>query len=112
MLILSCGEALGLCKRPDKGLLASLWELPNFPGKADVETALVKVEELGLKPRDILRQVERKHIFTHVEWEMRGVYLEVDHMPNIFTWLTAEEIEETAALPTAFRQFWEETDRV
>ena len=55
--------------------------------------------------------MERKHIFTHIRWEMRGVYLEVAEPGGEFAWLTAQEIEKEAALPTAFRQFWEvETD--
>ena len=29
-----------------------------------------------------------------------------------FTWFTAEQIRENAALPTAFRQFWEEIENV
>lgn len=112
VLILSCGDALGLCKRPDKGLLASLWEFPNFPGKADVEAALAKVEELGLKPREIIKQVERKHIFTHVEWDMRGVYMEVAEPKGTLSWHTREQLEKDAALPTAFRLFLEDTENV
>ena len=112
VLILSCGDALGLCKRPDQGLLASLWEFPNFPGKADIEAVLAKVEELGLKPREIIKQVERKHIFTHVEWDMRGVYVEVAETKGTLSWHTREQLEKDAALPTAFRLFLEDTENV
>jgi len=52
--------------------------------------------------------VERKHIFTHVEWHMCGVYMEVGERIADYCWLTPEKINSTAALPTAFRQFWEE----
>jgi hypothetical protein len=38
---------------------------------------------------------------------MRGYYLEVSDLNETFTWMTRDEIEKTAALPTAFRQFWE-----
>lgn len=112
LFVMRCGDRYALCKRPEKGLLADLWQFPNVQGHLAIEAVISTVEQLGAKPKEILRQVEKKHIFTHVEWEMLGVYLEVDRMPDIFTWLTAEEIEETAALPTAFRQFWEETDHV
>jgi A/G-specific adenine glycosylase len=66
------------------------------------------VEGNGIKPREILRIVERKHIFTHVEWHMNGVYLEVQDQVGDYAWLSPDEITQTAALPTAFRQFWEE----
>ena len=91
--------------------MAGLWEFPNVMDKLETEASLACAETLGLRPREIYRQVERKHIFTHIRWEMRGIYIEVAELAGDFTWLTAQEIEEQAALPTAFRQFWEvETD--
>ena len=74
--------------------------------------ALEKVEEMGLKTVEILRTVERKHIFTHVEWHMRGVYVEVAEPTGDLSWHTAQQIREQTALPTAFRQFWEEAEDV
>ena len=111
VFILSCDGRYAIRKRPGTGLLAGLWEFPNVPGKLETEGALVQAESFGLRPREVYRQVERKHIFTHIRWEMRGVYLEVAEPGGEFAWLTAQEIEKEAALPTAFRQFWEvETD--
>ena len=111
VFIFSCDGRYALRKRPEEGLLAGLWEFPNVPSKLDTEAALAQAEAFGLRPREIRRQAERKHIFTHIRWEMRGIYLEVAEPAGDFTWLTAQEIEEQAALPTAFRQFWEvETD--
>ena len=111
VFIFSCDGRYALWKRPEEGLLAGLWEFPNVPNKLDTEAALAQAEVFGLRPREIRRQAERKHIFTHIRWEMRGIYLEVAEPAGDFTWLTAQKIEEQAALPTAFRQFWEvETD--
>jgi len=110
VFLLRCDGRYGLCRRPDTGLLAGLWQFPNTEGKLSAEAAITKVEEMGLKPREILRQVERKHIFTHVEWDMCGIYMEVKEPVGMFFWLTADQIREEAALPTAFRQFWEDRD--
>ena len=107
VFILVCDGLTALRKRPDTGLLAGLWEFPNVPGKLETQDALAQVEAYGLRPREIYRQVERKHIFTHIRWEMRGVYVKVAEPVGDFCWRTAEEIFEEAALPTAFRQFWE-----
>ncbi len=112
VFILSCDGQYALRKRPQKGLLAGLWEFPNVPGKLDLTDALAAAEKMGVKSREVLRQVERSHIFTHIRWDMRGIYLEVREPAGDLLWLTAEQIEGTAALPTAFRQFWEETDHV
>ena len=112
MFVLSCDGKYALEKRPNKGLLAGLWQFPNTEGKLETDEAVAVVEGLGLRPRDILRTVERRHIFTHIRWEMRGIYMEVSETAGNFTWLTAEQINAEAALPTAFRQFWEEIDYV
>jgi A/G-specific adenine glycosylase len=94
-------------KRPRRGLLAGLWQFPNVPEKMETQEALKALNQMGLRPKEILRQVEKSHIFTHIRWEMRGYYICVSQMNAEFTWLPAEELEAQAALPTAFRQFWE-----
>ena len=108
VFVLSCEDKYALCKRPSKGLLAGLWQFPDMPGKLNTEQALNEVEKMGMKPREIYRQVERKHIFTHITWRMTGVYVEVAETAGDFSWFTEEEIETQAALPTAYRQFWKE----
>ncbi len=108
VLIISCDGDYALEKRPEKGLLAGLWQFPNVPGKLDAQAGIQAAKDLGFSPKAITRQVDRDHIFTHIRWDMRGLYLEVHEKCQGFTWLTGEEINAQAALPTAFRQFWEE----
>ena len=112
VFILSCDGSYALEKRPNKGLLAGLWQFPNISGHLPTEETLLLVEGMGLKPKEILRQVERKHIFTHIEWRMRGIYLELTEKNETYTWLDAEQVRTDAALPTAFRQFFEEVENV
>ena len=112
VFILSCDGKFALEKRPNKGLLAGLWQFPNVSGKLDTTQALAQAEAFGLLPRELFRETERKHIFTHIQWNMRGIYLEVSEIAGLFQWFTPDEINTQAALPTAFRQFWEETDHV
>ena len=107
VLILSCQGRYALEKRQDTGLLAGLWQFPDIPEKLGLPGALDKVEELGLKIKEIYKQVERKHIFTHIEWRMCGYYLEVAEEAGPYLWLTPEEMDAQAALPTAYRQFRE-----
>lgn len=112
VFILSCDGRFGLQKRPDSGLLAGLWQFPNVSGTLETVEAMDTLQQMGLRPREVLKQIERKHIFTHIIWKMRGIYLEVAEETDQLVWLTAEQIDATAALPTAFRQFWEEADHV
>lgn len=107
VFILNCDNRYALEKRLSQGLLAGLWQFPNVPGKMEPEEALAVLAQMGLHPKEIFRQVDRNHIFTHIRWEMRGYYISVADVNTEFSWLTEEEIETKAALPTAFRQFWE-----
>lgn len=111
VFILSCDGLYALEKRQDKGLLAGLWQFPNTETKLDIPDALKLVEDMGLRPKEVHRQLDKTHIFTHIQWNMRGVYIEVAEPSGCFTWLTADQIDNTVALPTAFRQFWQEVLR-
>lgn len=105
VLILDCGGSIALQKRPSHGLLAGLWQLPETPGTLSMPQALTLLESWGVKPQDVLKQVEKKHIFTHVEWSMTGIYFRCAEKAPQFTWATPEELEQVYSVPTAYRQF-------
>ena len=106
VFILECDGRYAIEKRPEKGLLAGLWQFPNTSGKLGDQEALDYLAEYGIKPREIVKTVEREHIFTHILWQMHGVYIRVKDISGKFTWLTDKQIDVEAALLTAFRQFW------
>lgn len=105
VLILSCDGKYALEKRPKTGLLAQMWQFPNVSGTLDTAQALRQVQDWGLHPRDILQEIHRRHIFTHIIWNMKGIYLEVWEKSDRFVWFTEREMDALTALPTAFRQF-------
>lgn len=107
VFILSCNGKYAIEKRPGGGLLSQLWQFPNTRGILNVADALEILENMGLKPRQILGIINRNHIFTHIEWKMQGIVCEVGETINSLIWKTADEINNDIALPTAFRQFWE-----
>ena len=108
VFILSCDGKYALEKRPNKGLLAGLWQFPNVDRHLETDEAISAVSEMGLSVREISREVSRKHIFTHIVWNMKGIYLEVTEPAGNFHWFTEDELNTQAALPTAFRLFREE----
>ena len=108
VFIISCNDRFALTKRPEKGLLAGLWQFPDVPGTFTGQAAADRAEELGFSVTNILREVEMTHIFTHIVWKMRGIYLQSSTENADYQWLTADEIRTKAALPTAYRQFWNE----
>ena len=112
VFILQCDGCFALRRRPEKGLLAGLWEFPNVSGFLEPEQAVELLSAWGLRPAELEKSVRRKHIFTHIVWDMRGIYAGVREKTEEFVWMTPEEINARAALPTAFRLFWEETENV
>ena len=105
VFIISCNDRFALLKRPDKGLLAGLWQFPDVSGTFTGQSAADKAGELGFSVSSILRETEMTHIFTHIVWKMRGIYLRASKEAEGYRWLTAEEIRTQAPLPTAYRQF-------
>ena len=112
VFIFHCDGKYALQKRPDQGLLAGLWQFPNISGHFDTQEILSQAEALGLHIRNIHKEIDRKHIFTHIVWNMRGVYLDAAEPAGDFRWMTEKDINTQAALPTAFRLFWEERNHV
>ena len=108
VFLLRCGNKLALEKRPAKGLLAGLWQLPNVEGECSTEQAIRQAAQWGCEPHDLLTQRRKKHIFTHITWEMEGFELACGREDPRFVWATPEDLQQEYALPTAFRQFLEE----
>ena len=112
VFIISCDGKYALEKRPDKGLLAGLWQFPNISGHYGTAEVLLQAQNLGITVRELYKEVSRKHIFTHIVWNMKGIYLEAADTAGDFQWFTEEELNTQAALPTAFRLFREENEDV
>lgn len=108
VFVLQCEDALAVRKRPGKGLLAGLWELPNVEGTLPAEQALAFAEEAGCEPFELQKSVERTHVFTHIIWKMRCYYLLCREKSPEFVWAGAERRRTDVALPTAFRMFVED----
>ena len=105
---LMCEGCIAVRKRDGRGLLAGLWELPNVEGKLDAAGALLFAEEAGCEPIDLLKSVERVHIFTHIIWRMRCYYIVCREKTPEFVWADEKRRKADVALPTAFRMFVEE----
>lgn len=103
--VLCCDGKYAVRKREEKGLLHGLWEFPNTAGISTTEDAIRQASEWGCQPLDLVRTAERQHIFTHIEWDLYGVYLNCAKQDTRFVWKTAAEITAEISLPTAFRQF-------
>ena len=68
ILLIRDGEHVVLQKRSKKGLLAGLYEFPNYLAEYSEEEALEKVRELHLHPLRIRKLPDAKHIFSGAAW--------------------------------------------
>lgn len=65
-------------RRPAKGLLAGLYELPNTEGHLTQDEALAYVRQFQFSPIRVQELPCAKHIFSHVEWQMTGYMVLVE----------------------------------
>ena len=122
VLILKDGSQLALHKRPKKGLLAGMYELPNVEGHLSEEEVLSYIKEQGYVPIRVQKACDAKHIFSHVEWHMKGYvvflqageYVERKDEQQVFSnkkqdWIFVEPVEtkEQYAIPSAFVKYTE-----
>lgn len=105
VFILQCGKKYALRRREQTGLLAGMWEYPNVLGWMSEQQAIHQATAWDCQPVELLKMVHKKHIFTHIEWNMIGFYLQCRTQSPAFEWYTAEEIRRNLSLPTAFRMF-------
>lgn len=107
VFVLRCGGAVAVQKRPDRGLLAKLWQFPNVDGTLTAQQALDQAAAWGAAPQHVEQRRTGKHIFTHIEWHMTCYVLQCGRQSPQFVWADAEAMREEIALPTAFKIFWE-----
>lgn len=109
VLILREGDKVAVRKRPNKGLLAGLYELPNVEGSLGQDEVLELVKQMNFAPIRIQKLEDAKHIFSHVEWHMNGYAILVEEADmsdmkkneEIF-FVDAEDANERYAIPSAF----------
>ncbi len=97
-------DRLAVRQRPDTGLLAKLTEFPNAEGSLDEASARVALAQWGLTADALTPLGTAKHIFTHVEWQMKGYAAAVTGDAPGFRWVDAAAFE-TLAIPAAFRKY-------
>ncbi len=109
VFVIRDGERVALHKRANKGLLAGLYELPNCSGKLSPEEALSFLKEQGLNPLRIRPLAEAKHIFSHIEWHMRGYAVLIEEPTQesgAYLFVEAQDAIERYAVPSAFAAYW------
>lgn len=120
VLLIERDGKFAVAKRPKRGLLAGLWEFPNFPGEKKRNEVLALCKNAGLPVQSARKLKAARHIFTHIEWMLSGWHIRlVDATEEVretrvsygssplppLTWATREELSEAYSVPTAFHAY-------
>lgn len=101
-----CGDEIALSKRPEKGVLAGMWEFPAMDGHLSVKDAERAISAWNLAGK-LQAFANSRHVFTHLIWDMKSYVVKVAEKGGDFTWVSREELEKSVALPSAMKPFWE-----
>ena len=110
LFVIRDAEKFLLRKRPDKGLLAGMYEFPGAEGKLDEKKALVFMKEMGYEPIRIKRLPDSRHLFSHIEWRMRAYEVIVGDwpIPAADKDVLVDRMElQDLAIPSAFGKYTE-----
>lgn len=110
VFLLTYHHTLALRRRPEKGLLAGLWELPSVLGTLGKEEAEQALSKWGIGTSSLSSLTGAKHIFSHLEWHMSAWAGEAIKPSEEFVWVSAEELRGKVALPSAFHAFFAEIE--
>ena len=95
-------DCVALRRRPDRGLLAGLWEYPN-----ELDGGTDWLAQWGLSAPPLTKVGTGKHIFSHVEWHMTALAGELDRPDLPDGWVGADRtaLRDVYAVPNAFQSF-------
>ncbi|MDE5718704.1 MAG: A/G-specific adenine glycosylase, partial [Lachnospiraceae bacterium] len=117
ILVIQDAERVALRKRPEKGLLAGMYEFPFLEGHCEEAGVSAYLREIGLSPIRIRKLPPAKHVFTHKEWHMTGYLIRVDELAvkgpeqelQGFVFVEPEQTQTEYPIPSAFAAY---ADRV
>lgn len=118
VLVIQDADRVALRKRPDRGLLAGMYEFPSMEGFCKKRQVASYLKELGLSPIRIKELPPAKHIFTHKEWHMIGYLVRVDELAGMeagekaqaFVFVEPEETRSAYPIPSAFAAYAERVE--
>ena len=108
ILVIRDGSSFLLHRRPEKGLLAGLYEFCGYDGWLSQKEALKAAEDLGLQPLRIRKLADSVHIFTHLKWHMHAYEIAVAGIDTLIdeSYVLADKKELAhLAVPSAFKTY-------
>ena len=103
-------EGVLLQQRPEKGLLAGLWQPVLWEDESlSADEARARLAALGVVCTPDAAKALRpaRHIFSHIEWHMGGYLFTAERQPAPVgcVWASPEQLEAAYTLPGAFKAY-------
>ena len=103
-------EGVLLQQRPEKGLLAGLWQPVLWEDESlSADEARARLAALGVVCTPDAAKALRpaRHIFSHIEWHMGGYLFMAERQPAPVgcVWASPEQLEAAYTLPGAFKAY-------
>lgn len=99
-------DQIGLRKRPDSGLLAALYELPNTLGHLRPDQLAAAFSLPLPQVAEVEKLPAARHIFSHVEWHMIGYRVILKQkLPECYLAVEKQQLKAEYALPNAFSRY-------
>jgi A/G-specific adenine glycosylase len=112
VLLLETKDEIALLKRPEEGLLASLYQFPMIEGKRSESEIEAFLEGQGITPLSLERIGEKEHVFSHLVWDLRGYRIRLAAKPaqSPYLWVPKKALKEAYPFPSAFSFFKKQID--
>ncbi len=105
IFLLSYHEKFLIQKRKENGLLASLYEFYNVDGRLDLSKAKEKLRKDGFVFSSLFEINESRFAFSHIIWEMKGYYAELEEEKLDALFVSKEDILRKYSFPSALDDY-------
>lgn len=110
ILVFRQGEKVGIRQRSSSGLLAGMWEFPAIEGHKTWNQMQQWLVDHNLQEAQVKKMKGGKHIFSHVEWHMRGYEIvlpegQTQDVVSGLLWCEGQELQSRYPVPVAFHTF-------
>lgn len=101
VLVVVCKDEVVLIQRAQEGLLAGLYGFCLLD--KEITESQIKKELPSEQIIKIRKLHKAKHIFSHIEWHMKGYLVEIKRKSINGLWCSMDALEHTYAIPTALK---------
>lgn len=103
VLILRYNDLLAIEKRPDTGLLRSMYQFPMFEGHMKLDD----IKKLHIDASIIKKLQKSTHKFSHLKWDIIAYEISIKNVVDGYNFVTLKDLLHKYSLPSAFKIYRE-----